>query len=96
MQKIALAILPVIAISPKPLRVMAKEALKSARQLPQHRRVSAKNLGLRDNINPRFVSKSIIKLEINAIQDTDCINAMNENRNIIFFEAVNLVVLNLM
>ena len=83
MQKIALAMLPVIAISPKPFRVMASEALKSAKQLPQHRRVSAKNLGFKDSMNPRFVSKSIIKLEIKAIQDTDCINAMKENRNII-------------
>ena len=63
MQNIALAMLPVIAISPKPFLVIAREALKSARQLPQHRRVSAKNLGFKDSINPRFVSKSIIKLD---------------------------------
>ena len=45
MQNIALAMLPVIAISPKPLRVIANEALRSARQFPQQRRVKAKNLG---------------------------------------------------
>lgn len=95
-QKIALATLPVIAISPKPLRVMANEALKSARQLPQQSRVRAKNLGFRDNINPKFVSKSIIKFETNAIQDTDCINAMIPKKKIILLEAYNLVVLNLM
>ena len=42
MQKIALAMLPVIAISPKPFLVIAKDALKSANELPQHINVRAK------------------------------------------------------
>jgi hypothetical protein len=71
MQNIALATLPVIAISPKPFLVIANEALRSAKQLPQHSRVSAKNLGYRDKINPKLVSKSIIMFETNAIHDTD-------------------------
>lgn len=42
MQKIALAILPVIAISPKPFFVIARDALKSANEFPQHINVRAK------------------------------------------------------
>lgn len=41
-QNIALAMLPVIAISPKPFLVIAKDALKSANEFPQHINVSAK------------------------------------------------------
>jgi hypothetical protein len=71
MQNMALATLPVIAISPKPFFVIANEALKSAKQFPQHSKVSARNLGCRDNINPKLVSKSMIKFETNAIHETD-------------------------
>ena len=95
MQKIALATLPVTAISPKPFLVMANEALKSAKQLPQQSRVRAKNFGFKDNINPKFVSKSIIIFETKAIQDTDCINAMKAKKKIKLLDAYNLVVLNL-
>lgn len=45
MQNMALAILPVIAISPKPFFVIANDALRSAKQFPQQSRVSARNLG---------------------------------------------------
>ena len=86
-QNIALAILPVTAISPNPFLVIAIDALKSARQFPQQRRVKAKNLGCNDKTNPRFVSKSIMMFETNAIHDTDCIKAMNAKKNITFFEA---------
>jgi hypothetical protein len=42
MQNIALAMLPVIAISPKPFLVIAREALRSANELPQQINVRAK------------------------------------------------------
>lgn len=95
MQKIALATLPVIAISPKPFLVIANEALRSAKQFPQHNKVSAKNLGCKDNINPKLVSKSIIKFETKAIHDTDWIKAIKANKKIRLLDAFNLVVLNL-
>ena len=41
MQNIALAMLPVIAISPKPFFVIAREALRSANELPQQINVRA-------------------------------------------------------
>ena len=63
--------LPVIAISPKPFLVIARDALKSANELPQHINVNAKIEGLILRINPsRFIS-SIIRLEMNAIQEID-------------------------
>ena len=42
MQNIALAMLPVIAISPKPFLVIAREALRSANELTQQINVRAK------------------------------------------------------
>ena len=95
MQNMALAILPVIAISPKPFFVIANDALRSAKQFPQQSRVSARNLGYRDNINPKLVSKSIIMFETNAIHDTDWMNAITANKNIKLLDAYSLVVLNL-
>ena len=95
-QKIALAILPVIAISPKPFLVIAKDALRSARQLPQQSNVKAKNFGYNDNMNPRFVNKSIMIFDTNAIQETDCMKAIKAKKKTIFLDAYVLVVLNLM
>ncbi len=45
-QNIALAMLPVIAISPKPFFVIANEALRSAKELPQQIKVRASIEGL--------------------------------------------------
>ena len=46
MQNIAPAMLPVIAISPKPFFVIANEALRSAKELPQQIKVRASIEGL--------------------------------------------------
>ena len=70
-QKIALAILPVIAISPKPFLVIAREALKSANEFPQHINVNANIEGSIFSIYPNNSIWSIIMSDIKDIHEID-------------------------
>ena len=71
MQNIALAMLPVIAISPKPFLVIAREALKSANELPQQINVRAKIEGQMVSMYPNKLIQSITMFETNDIHVID-------------------------
>ena len=71
MQNIALAMLPVIAISPKPFFVIAREALRSANELPQQINVRAKIEGQMVSMYPNKLIQSIIMFETNDIHVID-------------------------
>ena len=62
------AIVPVIAISPNPLIVIATSALMSPRQLPHARIVSPKSAFGNLVMNPKSYNKSMIQFEVKLIQ----------------------------
>jgi hypothetical protein len=68
MLKIGPAIVPVIAISPKPFFVIAMSAFVSPRLLPHERIVRASKFFGSSDINPKRSNRSMMHFEVNDIQ----------------------------